>query len=168
MKWIGACLIVVACGGCGWKMVADYRQEERYLRQLCKILEWIGCELSSRMWPLPVLFRQIGQQEKGILQNILLELAQEMEKVTQPDANGCMISVLQRHPSIPESCKSILLDLGSSLGRFDLQGQLREILRIQTEANGILESHCANRDERLRCYRTLSLCAGSILAILLL
>ncbi len=168
MKWTGAMLIVGAFGYYGWKQAADYRREERILRQILRTLEWVCNELACRMWPLPVLFRHGAETMEGELRSILLELAGEMEQFTAADAYQCMICVLDHHSDLPENCKSILLKFGSSLGKFDLSGQLKEIMHIQEDVRAVLAEFAANRDEKLRCRWTLSLCAGIALAIVLL
>ena len=61
-----------------------------------------------------------------------------------------------------------LRNLGISLGRFDLPGQLQGIHTARGECQSALDRLCSNRDNRLRSYETLGLCAGAALAILLL
>lgn len=64
--------------------------------------------------------------------------------------------------------KRLLLVLGRTLGRFDLEGQLKGIDGISREAAAELDRLTKNQDARLRSYQTLGLCAGAALAILLL
>ena len=64
--------------------------------------------------------------------------------------------------------KQLLRNLGRSLGRFDLEGQLRGIDAVRHETLEALEKLTHDQDERLRSYQTLGLCAGAALAILLL
>ena len=168
MKWLGAVLVIAGCGGCGLMMAANDRKEEKLLRQLLWALEWLASELSCRMWPLPVLFRQAAEQTNGVIRDIFLDFAGELDRQATPDAYGCMDSVLIKYPSLPEKGKQILSGLGRCLGRFDLEGQLREIVNWKSETQAVLERHCDGRDQRLRCYRTLGLCAGFALALLML
>ena len=58
--------------------------------------------------------------------------------------------------------------LGASLGRFDLQGQLQGIESVRAQCRKDLAELEDNRDQRLRSYQTLGLCAGCALAILFL
>jgi hypothetical protein len=57
--------------------------------------------------------------------------------------------------------------LGETLGRFDLQGQLRGLEAVKKNAEFELEQLRSNQDVRLRNYRTFSICAGAALVILL-
>jgi stage III sporulation protein AB len=56
--------------------------------------------------------------------------------------------------------------LGQSLGRFDLEGQLKGIEMTKSETQRILQEYTDNQDSRIRCYQTLSICAGAAVAIL--
>jgi hypothetical protein len=58
--------------------------------------------------------------------------------------------------------------LGTSLGRYDLQGQLNGIESVRIRCRSDLEELERNRDVRLRSYQRLGLCAGCALAILFL
>ena len=56
--------------------------------------------------------------------------------------------------------------MGSSLGRFDLEGQLQGLESVRIYCREQLDELSKDRDVRLRSYQTLGLCAGAALAIL--
>ena len=56
--------------------------------------------------------------------------------------------------------------MGSSLGRFDLDGQLLGLEAVRVYCQEQLSEMSKDRDVRLRSYQTLGLCAGAALAIL--
>jgi len=58
--------------------------------------------------------------------------------------------------------------LGTSLGRYDLPGQVKGLQNVREECTLELEKMKNNQEERLRSYQTLGLCAGTALVILLL
>lgn len=166
IKWIGAVLIVAGCGSCGFLMAQNYKREERYLRQLHRILETMEWELSCRRTPLPQLLRSAAGTAQGELKKLLLELAGELELQIVPDAACCTAVVLDKFTRLPKSAMAVLTLLGQSLGRFDLEGQLGELASVKAECSRLLEEHCAGRESRIRNYQTLGLCAGAALAIL--
>ena len=57
--------------------------------------------------------------------------------------------------------------MGTSLGTFDAEGQIKSLEAVRTEALALKEQQSHNLNERLRSYQTLALCAGAALAILL-
>jgi hypothetical protein len=64
--------------------------------------------------------------------------------------------------------KKLLLDLGRTLGHFDLDGQIQGIEAVRQEAVASLDKLTKDKEARLRSYQTLGLCAGAALAILLM
>ena len=166
IKIIGASLIVIGCGGFGFKMAAAYIREERFLRQLIIVLNYMECELQYRMTPLSDLCRQATSSCCKSLKSLFNTLALELDAQIAPDAERCMSAALYKHRDIPPISEHLLEMFGRSLGRFDLSGQLKEIDDIRNECQRQLKSLTDNKDVRIRNYRTLAICAGAALAIL--
>ena len=168
IKIIGAILIIVGCSCVGFSMAAAHRKEEKALRQLIRALDYMGCELQYRLTPLPELCRCAASESGGTVSQVLLNLAAELETQVAPDAPSCMNAALIRTPLLPKVAKKTLQQLGTSLGQFDLQGQLTGLENARKQSRRALEELTGNRDVRLRSYQTLGLCAGCALAILFL
>lgn len=168
LRWIGALLIVTACGGCGFSMAAGRRREEKLLGQLLQILQLLEAELRYRLTPLPDLCRMAAGETRGTLRTLFLNLYRELSWQKLPDAGSCMAAAIQRTGDLPSVVRRPLVQLGQTLGRFDLEGQLQGLQSVEKRCLHSLESIQNNRDERLRSYRTLGICAGAALAILLL
>ena len=147
MKWIGALLVIAGCGGVGFTMAASYKREERCLRALIRALDFMTCELQFRLTPLPDLCRAAGSQ-------------------ICPDADSCMYAALSKMENLPATTAEALGQLGKSLGRFDLNGQLQGIEQVRVHCRRALSELEAGRDQRIRGYQTLGVCAGAALAIL--
>jgi len=165
-KILGAVLVIVGCGGFGFKMAAAHMKEERSLRQLIAILDFMECELQYRLTPLPSLCRQAASEGKGPLSQLFLWLARELEAQISPDVGRCMDAALSKVGDIPGLTGEILRTLGRSMGRFDIDGQLKGLDSVRQDCRRNLESLNRNRDVRLRSYQTLGLCAGAAMAIL--
>lgn len=167
-KWIGAILIVASCSGCGFAIAAGKRREERLLFQLMEVLQFMEADLRFRLTPLPELCRMAAGEEKGILHTVFLNLYRELSCQKLPDAGSCMYAALRRSGEIPTRVRRLLVQLGNTLGRFDLPGQLQGIEAVRKRCEESLASIQKNRDERLRSYQTLGICAGAALAIVLI
>ena len=166
-KWIGSAIIVIGCSGFGFRMAAAHRQQERQLRQLLSALDLLEWELRYRLPPLPELCLQVANDAQGAVSCLFRRLYEELERQIAPDAGMCMnaaVSVSSLSPAV----KHLFLDLGRTLGRFDLEGQLKGIEAVRQEALMALDKLTRDQDTRLRSYQTLGLCAGAALAILLL
>lgn len=165
-KWVGAILVIVGCGGFGFAIAANHKREERLLRQLIQALQFMECELQYRLTPLPELCRLTGKEVSGILRNVFLNLARELDWQVSPDACSCMSAALKLTPDLPVSLRKLLLQLGHTLGRFDFPGQIQGLQVVRAACGESLKKLSKDRDVRLRSYQTLGLCAGAALAIL--
>ena len=168
IKWLGAVLVIAGCGSVGFMMSWNYRRELRLLRQLHRGLQFMNCELQYRLSPLPELCRKTASQLSGALQLLFTNLANELERQVAPEALYCMNEALKKTTGIPESAVSILSELGSSLGGFDLEGQLTALGSAEAKCEWYISNLENNRIQRTRSYQTLGLCAGAALAILLM
>lgn len=167
IRIFGAILVVAASAGFSVTMAASCRQEEQSLRHLIRSLEFMSCELSYRQTPLPQLCRKTSASTDGIISALFLALGQALERQTAPDAEGCMTEVLEQ-VSLPPVIHRLLRELGSTLGCFDLPGQLRGIEGVISSAEQALRHHREEKGSRLRSYQTLAMCTGAALAILML
>ena len=167
-KWIGAILIIVSCGVCGFSVAAGKRREERLLSQLMDVLQFMEADLQYRLTPLPELCRMAAGETTGLLQTVLVNLYRELSWQKLPDAGSCMYAAIQRTGEIPVKVRRLLVQLGHTLGRFDLAGQLEGIQLVRQRCRESLENSRKNVDQRLRIYQTLGICAGTALAVILI
>ena len=165
-KWIGAILILTGCGTCGIYLAGTIRQEERMLRELTRLLQLIESELEYRLTPVPELLDCAQRDTKGVFQRMFSEMKRELERKISPNVFQCMQSVINRYPSIPEKVRHHLLHLSRSLGRYDLEGQLRGLRAIGAACNEELTFLRNSRENRIRSYCTLGFCSGTALVIL--
>lgn len=166
MKMIGVILIIVSCGSVGFQIAANYRREENTLRQLIRILDYMECELQYRLTPIPALCRQAWGAFPEMPGKVFWELSLEIDAQIAPDLAQCMSTVLNNVKSIPTVTRKELELLGKSMGRFDLDGQLKGLNAVREDCKQNLKILTDNRENRLRSYQTLGLCAGAALAIL--
>lgn len=166
LKWIGAALIIASCSLIGFSISASFRREEQELQQLAVAMDYMVCELRCRMSALPELCRIAGSESKGRIGKLLLNLGEYLDTQSAPDAKGCLdLASGAAEQFSPRMLQAIGL-LGSSLGRFDLEGQLEGLESVRSFCRSQLEILANGRDTRLRSYQTLGICAGAALAIL--
>ena len=53
IRWIGAALIIISCGGIGFRIANEQLKTERMLRELIRIFDYMECELQYRLTSLP-------------------------------------------------------------------------------------------------------------------
>ncbi len=167
-KWIGAMLVIVASGGFGILLAREQLREERLLKQLSEILQYMESQLAYRLTPLPELCREAAALMSGPLGQVFGHLTHALEQTISPEVSGCMLEALSKSPVMPPVTSETLRSLGNALGRFDLSGQRKGLLTIRGECQRKLLDLRKNRSERLRSVRTLGFCAGAALTILLI
>lgn len=165
-KVIGAVLIFAGCGSFGYKVARAHMRELNTLRQLASLLDYMGCELQYRATPLPDLCRQAAGEAEGSLQKVFLTLSHALEDRLSPNVADCMDNALQNAGDLPSKSKDALAQLGSSFGRFDIDGQLKGLEAVRQSCRTMIDELERDKDTRLRGYQTLGLCAGAALAIL--
>ena len=168
LKWIGCILIVAACGGFGFALSVQYRREISMLQQLETAVRHMRCELNCRVDSLSLICARVASQVSGPIRDILQAMSNELDKQICPDAANCMDTVLASAIGLPESVKLCLRQLGASMGRYDLAGQLGELEAVQERCNILIAEMSAQKDKRTHAYQTLGLCAGAAVAILLI
>lgn len=165
-KWIGAVLVLLGCGGCGWSMVAEQKKQSNGLKQLLQILRFMESELQYRLTPLPDLCSQASREVSGSLREIFRELGEKLDGGAAPEVSECMKAVLSIHKELPGNLRRLLYRLGKTLGRFDLPGQLQGIAAVRRECQQERQRLEENKGERFHSIQTLTLCAGAALVIL--
>ena len=167
-KWIGAVLIVTACGGAGFSAAANVRKEKIMIQQLLSAMEYMKAQLQYQLTPLPQLCRMTAKGASGAIRKLFDTLAGELEQQILPEAPDCMRAALLSVTELPESIRSICHDLGNTLGQLDLNGQVQGLEHAMEACRRKEVQLEHNHEQRLRSYQTLSLCAGVALAILLM
>lgn len=159
LKIVGAAFVVLGCGGVGFRIAASHRQQENELRKLINALDYMECELQYHLTPLPLLCRQTSKETAGKISNVFLDFSIEMESQNSNSTTLCMGTAIEKNPGLSAKTVKLLSELGASVGRFDIEGQLKGLESIRQECRQTLSGLESNRDERLRSYQTLGLCA---------
>ena len=123
IKICGAVLIVACCGGAGILFANAQRAEVRLLHQLLRVLALMGAELSYRLTTVPQLCRICADAVSEPLRGFFSAAADKLDGQVCADPASAFDAVLQEK-ELPAQTRTMLQNLGQTLGRFDLQGQL--------------------------------------------
>lgn len=166
LKWFGAIMVLICCSGIGIYMAFQYKMEIRYLNSLTKAVRFMIAELQYRSPPLPELCRKTARECSGPVKGLFIKLSDELDRQIAPDVSSCLRSVLQ-NSSIAENIKPLILELGATLGKFDLNGQVNALLTFCDRCGSMLTELEQNKGQRVRNYQTLGICCGAALVIIL-
>lgn len=166
IKWMGSAVVVAACSSIGFLLARGVSREAVLLCRLLCALDTISGELAYRRPVLPDLCKSCGAQIKGDIGDVLHRLGTQLELHSAPDVGTCMSDVLLSS-DLPWIVKAYLSELGDLLGCFDVEGQLQSLSRLQERIQMTLHESEVERTQQQRLYRTLGICAGVALMIIL-
>ena len=149
-------------------MAASYTGLQRCLQQLQNGLELMQCQMEYQMTELPELCAILASACTGPVGKFFGTLGQELRRGDVSEAPACVALTLARDRELPEACRSLLSQLGKSLGQLAMPGHNRAMPAEKEDSRKNMDRVEAEKAGRLRCYRALGLCAGAALAILLL
>ena len=166
-KWVGSVLVFAGCGAFGLSLAGAHIRKERMLVQIVRMLGEMECELRYRLTRLPQLCLLAARNCSGPVKKVMVSFSRELENRISPDPASCMEWILEGYSFPDEDVRYLLIELGRTLGRFDLDGQLQGIRHLKELCVHSLEGERSRKDERIRCYRDLGFCTGAALVILL-
>lgn len=168
MKFLGSILIIVGSGGVGMALTSYDRQQMHAMQDLHHCLQWMCWELQYKRLPLADLAREAKTHYDGVIAQVMGVFADELQQQCLPNPSVCMDAAIANVKKVPKRAAYHLHRLGASLGAFDLENQLRSLDAEQRLCGQELEQMRMGMQMRSRNYRTLSLCAGTALVIILL
>ena len=167
IKLIGVLMVGFSFCTVGFRTAAQVKKEISCLKDLLVIFDHMECELNYHLTPLPDLCIHVAQVGKS-LSFIFERLSEELSAQVLPNVSMCMEVAISKSKEIPQVVRELLTEFGHSLGRYDLQGQLVSLESVRQKCASLLTELEKDKYERIRCYRTIGLCAGIMLSILLL
>ncbi len=166
IKLIGALLVVASCGGFGISIASGYKKEVLALKKLITSVDRMVGELEYRLTPLPELLRLAGKTSEGPVGTFFLRVVKELNRQLSTNAQDCFTLALSETYDVPNISRSLLEEMGTWIGQYDAETQIKGLLAIKQQAENHLSEFTRDMDKRLRSYQTLGLCAGAAIAIL--
>ena len=169
LKILGLLCVVGSASAVGFGFAAGVRRQAEQLRALQTALGQMKSETAYRMTPLPELLSQVGADTDGAVGALFSRCALELRRRTST-VQFAMQTALAHTPglSLPQSARRALLALSGALGKFDVDGQCRAIDLARSRVDEALEDVELASRARCRSYRTLGMCTGLAIAVILL
>lgn len=170
IRIVGMVLVAGASASAGFGAALRVRQSISQMRQLSSALEVMRCELQYAMTPLPQLCDVVAKTAKGTIHTLFLNLGKGLTGEDNCDTSQAMRQAIgqTRALALPEDILFSLLELGQTMGKFDLNGQLSILEMTQKRIQMCLERYERDQNQRCRSYQALGLCAGAALIILMI
>ena len=156
MRWLGALLLVFACGGIGLAKTGNLRRRIALLDSLLENLRHLQTELLQRNPPLPDLLEQLEQP--ALAENVRRGMT--MGQAAKP--------LLQRlEGELPQTAQT-LEQLCCSLGRYDSSTQAQACAHALQQLQEQREELSRELAEKGNLYRTVPLAFGLMAALAVL
>lgn len=168
IRCVGFIFIIIGATATGFGIAFSVQRQCIFYRQLIGVLEFMKAEIEFRLTPLGEIYAQIGEGEAHFLRGIFLKMkAAQLQSPGRP-AGVTMRRILQNcGTNIPKEGKCILMELFDVLGRQDVMAQIRALDYAEKRTQMALETIEKEKTNRCRTYRTIGICAGLALAVIL-
>lgn len=170
MRLFAALLILIGTSTVGFGACFSAAREIRQLRQLQAALTVMKNEMTYKAAELPQMLCTMKQTVGGSVGAWLALCGEKMLAEPMAEPAGIIMEALENTPELcfARSARNTVFTLAGQLGSYDTEGQLRAIALAEkelTEQTKLLEE---SRTERSRSYKTLGICSGLAIAVILL
>ena len=168
VKLAGACLIVGSSFWVGLWAARGLKRAERQIRDLDAALTLMENELrftSTRFGPLCSL---LAQRSRGAVSGFFSAVAADLEAPDFRSVGAARRAAEKAGLVLPPGVFFAVEGLIDGFGRYDLEGQLRQLAAARAELSRQAEQLRLQMDNRCRTYELLGLCTGLAVLILVL
>ncbi len=167
-RLIGAGILFLSSVYVGFSAASSVRKTAKDLQQLKLALEMIRCEVSYAHTPIGTVCNIISRSAAGDVGRFF-RLAYENYAKTDTLPEQWVPSLISScFQKLPISVQEAMAELLASFGKFGTQEQLRLIDLTAEKVDTALAEVNENRAQRCKCYRTLGVCTGLAVAVLVL
>lgn len=169
LKLLGGLFVLAGAAWCGLGAVGRLRQRTQVLEGLRGALSYLEEELTFRLTPLPKLLEYLGRERAGA---VGLFFQDALDGLRQDPENGLRTSwrraMVRRLDMLQAEERELLLEVGETLGRFDVKAQRQVLLQAAARLEA-LRTQAQEEAGRLgRVYAAVSLAGGAALVLVLL
>ncbi len=170
MRLVGIIAIVLSAGSVGFRIAGSLRRRCNMLRQLLTAFGVLKNEIAFCGTPLPQAFALMAVTVQDGPERVFSAIARQMEHRRWLTPHSAMEQALRDESELgqDEEVARLLLDLAAGLGKYDRDSQLQTLDRVTGELQSLLQTAEQERSIRSRTYKTLGICAGLAVAILLI
>ena len=162
IRWLGFLLIVCGASTCGLLLGFGVKREQQICQSLLTALNRMKWELQFRLTPLPELFRFASDDAQVPVSGLFMKISDQITNAPGKPLDPSAFRML------PHEIAAVLSELFRDLGRQDVESQTAALELAIRRIGRILQELTQSGRERSRVYRTLGVCAGISLAVILI
>ena len=166
LKIIGMILVLLGAGSFGIGKGLQFYRGVHQLREFRNAVEILKCELNYSLLPLPKLCTITADRLNGAVAQFFRTYGKFVGS-GQPREKAAILAMEQtRGLSLPNDAIMALLDLCSSIGQYDLEGENRMLQLCGHRITAALERAEAEKKPVAKSYAAVGICTGIAIIIL--
>lgn len=166
IKIIGAILILGAAGGFGIGKSMQFFRQLQQLNQMLGAIEIIKCELNYTLRPLPQLCLHAAQRVSGAVSAFFSNYAKLLESGLPRTTATQRALEETKGLSLPNDAQMVVLELCTTIGRYDLDGENRVLQLSGQRLRSAIERYDREKRPLAKSYAVLGVTTGLALVIL--
>ena len=169
LRWLGASLVVLCSSLLSMNAVLRSWQRIRALRVLAEAIQAMRLELEEHRLPLPSLLERLGSSQRQPAAELFSTAAVHMSRRDLPFSSAWEMALRETESlSLRPEELQVMENLGRQLGKSNTGNQTEIILKTEKKLALFLELEEKERLKHNRLRAAAGVCAGLVLAILLL
>ena len=166
LKILLLALIVGVSSMIGILFSKKYINREKEIRELKAALSMFSTKIKFTYEPIPSLFMEIANKNKGNVGNIFARAAEIMKE--KPAGEAWEQALCDTNNNFNKEDMEVIKSLSKMLGQTDIEGQISEIEVVNEFLSSQLEKAVEERRKNEKMYRTLGIVTGIKIAIILI
>lgn len=170
-KAAGSALVLISSTIFGIVMGNYYTNRPSILRRMISALQFLETEITYGFAPLPDALRNVACSLKSSESHLFIRTAALISPscgLSVQEAWKRSLAESYERIGLSERDVEIMLSLGNSLGISDREDQIKHLALVRENLSRCMDEAQREGDKMTRLWRSLSICAGLIIIILLI
>lgn len=169
MRVFGAAILILALTSIGISKALEFRKRLTVMQDLILMLDSAKSELCTSRMPMNRIIKRIEQNSRGDVKRFAEKLLLSMDRLGEAEFSSLWNeTVTEVFASLPSDCISELTNLGTSLGRYNVDMQIEAIDRCKQVLVKNIDELRPQNGKMQKMYIGLYGGAGLIVAIMLI
>lgn len=167
-RLIGAGILCLGSVYVGFSAAGSVHKTVKDLQQLKLALEMMRCEISYALTPIGTVCEIISRSCTGDVRQFFTLAQENLSSSYSNREQWVSQTVSKTLRRLPKQVQDAITELFVSFGRFGAAEQVRLIDLTAEKVDAAIIEINADRAQRCKCYRTLGICTGLAVAVLVL
>lgn len=170
LKLAGSCLLIAAAAGLGNEEARQVKKRLDALYQCKTLVTLLQGQIRYAGSDLEEGFRELGERLEGAFRIFCFSLSERIEDLSGSPFDeiwrGAVIELLA-DSGLDQEDQHVFAKVGMALGYLDVESQCRHLSNYLEQLGTVIERAETEIRQKMKLYRSLGVCAGLFLTLLL-